>query len=291
MGSWFSNFHIRKRDGLSIVQVLEGIGSIMKEAGYERLASLEGADFGVAVLSGENSAWFSVQSDFFGFEDPQEFAKLGRPIGNCLHTDILGISCMDSDFLYLNLLNEEEETDGWVHIGSGADLGIRRRTGLAAWKKKVENYPTFRDRAQQKYLCAEEFLYEVADCLKLPPEYSNLSYSELQCLKFGTQPVYLYFKGSEQEQKELPKLQIHLYSLGPCEIGKATVLSCINTGGKSRGLSVYFIGDYVEREEIRIEEAQWQERKNGAWIFRPIKLEKFSFRTVPGHTRAMILIL
>ncbi len=274
MGSWFSNFHIRKRADLSLKQVLESISGIMKADGYETVVSSEGADCGVAVLHSESSAWFSVHSDSFSFEDPGAFAKLGKPLGKLLHTDILGISCMDSDFLYLNLLNEDEKTDAWMHIGLAAEMGIRRRTNFTVWKKKVEDYPTFRERAGQDYVFAEEFLHEVAHCLKLPPEHSNLRYSELGELTQGEPISYLYFKLLEQEQTELPKLQIFHYSLMPCKMEKEEVVSCINTGGKSRGLSVYFIGDYVEHEEITFEDVRWQEQRKEGWELRSITLEK-----------------
>ncbi len=278
MGSWFSNFHIRKREGLSQKQVLDSISSILKMEGYELSESAEDADYGVAVLSGEKSAWFSIHSDAFSFENPREFTKLGVHCGKLLHTEVLGICCADSDFLYLNLLDPKENVDAWVCIGSGAEMGIRRRTGLAAWKKKVDDYSTFRKKVQQKYVCAEEFLREVADCLRLPAEHSNVYYSELGDPGAGVQLAYRYFKMPEQGQKELPKLQLRTYSLMPCEMGKPEVISCVNTGGKSRGLSVYFVGSYVEKEEITFENVQWQERINDGWAYRPIALEKVQLR-------------
>ncbi len=274
MGSWFSNMHIRKREGLSKEQVLEAMCHILQKEGCQLAASAEEADYGLALLDSPASGWFSVHSDLFAFEDPQAFTKLGNPCGKTLHTDILGIACMDSDYLYLNLLNPDEDLDAWVSTGHGKEVGIHRRKHVAGWKKKVVNYPVFREKMSQTYWCAEELLEAVADCLQLPPQHSILDYSALEHVGLQEQPTYLYFKLPQQEQKEPPRLQIDLYSLMPCEIGKEEVISCVNTGGRSRGVCVYFVGDYVEKDEITFENVQWQENKNGLWVFRPISLEK-----------------
>ncbi len=274
MGSWFSNLHIRKKEGISTEQITESLTRILEKEGCELAPSAEGSDYGLAVLSSSQSEWFSIHSDIFAFEDPAKFLKFGKPCSEMLCTDILGICCTDSDYLYLNLLNTQEGVDAWASIGSGKDMGILRRSSARQWKQKVEDHAAFQQLLSRKYVCAEEFLCEAEACLKLPSRHSNLDYGALNQLDLPEQATYLFFKLPEQEQTELPKLQIHTYSLMPCEMGKAEVVSCINTSGRGRGLSVYFVGDYVQKDEIIFENVQWQIQKKDAWEYRPIVLEK-----------------
>ncbi len=275
MGSWFSNLHIRKKEGISLKQILDVFKEMMEKAGYQFAASAETADCGLAVLSGEQSDWFSIYSDAFSFEEPEKFVKLGLPCGQQLHTDVLGISCMDSDYLYLNLLNPDENMDGWICTGSGKAAGIQRRRSPAQWKEKVADYPSFLAKVSAKYDCAEELLDKIADNLKLPANRSNMDYSWLEDFALQEQAACLFFKLPETEQKELPRFVMQSYSLMPCKMGKESVVSCNNAGGKSRGVSVYFIGDYVEKDEITFTDVQWQQyKRDNEWEYCPIALEK-----------------
>ncbi len=248
MGSWFSNIHIRKSGTATAEAAQEWFRRYLEEQGYQRAAA-EDSDGALAVLEGEG--WTTVCSDLFSLENPDDFQKLAEPISEGLQTDVLGIACFDSDYLYLNLINRPEKVNAWLGIGSAAGLGIKRRTGLAAWKKKVRDFEAFSACAKQKYICAEEFLFDAADCLGLSAEHSGVSYEYLP--EFGLEKTarILYFKLPEdQKPKELPCLTQWTSSLDPCWLDVPHGVDVINVGGESRGLSVFFIGPYVEQEEI-----------------------------------------
>lgn len=160
-------------------------------------------------------------------------------------------ACLDSDYLYLNLIDTTGKVNAWAGIGSGAFYGIRRRTNLSAWKKKVADFPRFRTSVRKKYVFAEDALLAIAQSLGLSETQSAASYEyrkELDSNKFA---AYLYFKLPDAlNTKELPKLVPYTPSLMPCFLNQPSIVTGINVGGKSSGLSVYFVGSYVEHEEI-----------------------------------------
>lgn len=248
MGSWFSNLHIRNTDNITADRVMDELQRYLESQGY-LCASAEDADAAVAVLAGEK--WTTVCSDILNFEDPKVFAQLAEPMSGELQTDVLGIACFDSDYLYLNLINRAEKVDAWLGIGSAAGLGIRRRTGIKAWTGKVRDHGLFSACAKEQYVCAEEFLHAAADCLELPPERGCLVFEYLADFDPEGKARMLHFKLPEDHKpRELPKLKLFWSSMDPCKIGEASLVDAVNVGGESRGLSVYFIGPYVEHEEI-----------------------------------------
>lgn len=71
------------------------------------------------------------------------------------------------------------------------------------------------------------------------------------------------------------KLAIHLHTLTPCEPGKLATCAAINQGGPSKGICVLFFGDYVESEEITIENAHFfYTDENNQPVTVPITFEK-----------------
>lgn len=251
MGSWFSNLHIRKREGADPEAVAACLREYMRSQHYESAASAEDADGALAIVADDEHPWVSVYSDLLTFEDPGVFGDIAAPISGALGTDVLGIACFDSDYLYLNLINQPEKLNAWVGVGSAAGLGIKRRTGLAAWKRKVADHGLFAEAAKQKYVFAEEFLTEAESCLELPPERSCASYEYLKDLGLQEKARIFYYKLPEdQKSKELPVLTQWTSSLDPCWLEKSHWVAASNVGGESRGLSVYFVGPYVEHDEI-----------------------------------------
>jgi hypothetical protein len=246
----------------------------MIDRGY-LASSADEADGAVAIVESENCQWISVYSDLLSFEDPAHFTQTGAPLSGELQTDVLGISCFDSDYLYLNLLNVAENTDAWIGIGSAAGLGIKRRSGLAHWKKLVWDYPAFSTGAKKNYILAEDFLAVAEQCLGLPEIQSAAAYEYLEDYGLDKIAQYHYFKLSDQMQnKEPTKLVTHMYSLMPCCIGKYSAVSAVNVGEGARGLSVYFVGPYVEKEEITFTDVHFFNPKKNLNNTTPIELTK-----------------
>ena len=275
MGSWFSNISIRKNGGVTMDRIEEYMIKTAAAQGFSPVSSEAEADGGFAIVSDENGQWVTVYSDLFSLEDPKGFAKLAGPMSAALHTDILGIACFDSDYLYLNLLNTEERTNAWLGIGSAAGLGIRRWSRLSAWKRKVLDFPTFSDRARKRYVFAEEFLAEIEPCLALPSLQSTASYEYLKDMGLYEKAKFLYFRLPETlKTDEPPRLVQHTFSAMPCFLDRPSIVTGINVGGASKGLSVYFLGPYVAQEEITFTDVCLVKQKGNRTETVPIELQK-----------------
>jgi len=275
MGSWFSNLHIRK-DGTMTEEAIDAyIRKLMAARDYLPAESEQEADGAFAILSDERSQWYSVYSDLFSFDDPKAFSDYATPMSAEWKTDILGISCFDSDYLYLNLIDSENQVNAWAGIGSAMGTGIWRRTNTAAWKGKVIDHNAFRESIKKKFVFAEDVLSETAHCLELPQELSVASYEHLSDQEWNTPPTYLYFKLPDTKKtKAAPILVQHTISMMPCFPERPSIVSAVNTGGESKGLSVYFLGPYVEHEEITFSDVCFLSEKNGQFVENPVALKK-----------------
>lgn len=275
MGSWFSNIHIRKNETVTEPKVIDFIIEWMAAKQCAPCSSEMDADGAVAIVTNEDCQWISVYSDLLSFENPGKYTEIATPLSAELHTDVLGISCFDSDYLYLNLVNCEEKMDAWIGIGSASGLGIKRRSGLSAWKKKVSDYKAFLESAKKEYVCAEEFLVKAERCLGLPAIQSSASYEYLKGFELDIKAKYFYFKLPENMKTNEPvKLIPHMYSGMPCFLEKPSIVDGINIGGESRGLSVYFLGPYVENDEITFSDVCFVKRKNNRAESVPFELTK-----------------
>lgn len=275
MGNWFSNIHIRKNGAVAEEKIVKFISEWMAAQQYLPTASKMDADGAVAIIASGDCPWISVYSDLLTFEDPKKCTEISAPMSSKLHTDVLGISCFDSDYLYLNLINIEDKTDAWIEIGSALGVGIKRRSGLAAWKNKVSDFPNFSENTKKKYVFAEEFLAVIEPCLGLPAIQSSASYEYLQDFGLDKNAKYFYFKlSNEMKAKDSTKLVSYMYSCMPCFLDQPSVVGGINIGGESRGLSVCFLGSYVENDEITFSDVCFVKWKNNQTELAPFELTK-----------------
>jgi len=275
MGSWFSNLHIRKNDAITEGKISEYICNIMAAQQYKPVSSPDEADGAFAIVSDDTSAWYSVYSDLFSFEMPKAFSDYAIPMSGTFKTDVLGISCFDSDYLYLNLINTTDKTDGWIGIGSAKGLGLKRTTGLKAWKTKVSSFSEFSAKAKEKYVFAEDFLTAVEQDIALPLINATASYEYLSDYELDAKATYLYYKLPESIKPDHPvQLVPYMSKADPCFMEKPSVVSNINIGSASRGLSVYFLGPYVENDEITFSDVSFVRIKNNQSERNPIELSK-----------------
>lgn len=257
MGSWFSNLHIRKTEALSKEQICNCVAGFLHEQGYTSVEKMQEADVAVAVIEPRNSQWISICSEIFAHDDPGSCKAVAVPLSSRLHTDVLGIACFDSDYLYLNLINADENADAWIGIGAGKEIGITRRNNLTAWKKKVADYPAFSAAVKETYICADEFLAATDGCLGLLTEQGGISLVYLKDTSLQQDAVLLYFRKAEESRSAGPNIQIcYMNHAVPCFAGKENSVVFLNDGNEFCGLSVYFMGPFVEHEEITFSNIQ-----------------------------------
>jgi len=273
MGSWFSNLHIRKKE-IALDKMMASVTNKMLAEKYVPVKDEAEADLVFLIAAHERSDWYSVYSDYFAFEDPVQFTDFADMISGKLDTDVLGISCFDSDYLYLNLINKNENINAWANTGSAAGTGIRRRMGINAWKSKVNDFSRFKESLKAEYVFAEEVLDRIEECLSLPAKYSRASAEDTGEMA-DTIVSVLYFKLQDNEiTKKKTKLIPSSYSVMPFCDGKPEAVSFTNIGGASKGFSLYFAGPFVENEEIRFDEVSLVKTKNKENTFIPIELHK-----------------
>lgn len=251
MGSWFSNLHIRKTEKIGREVVCDCIIDILAKKKYILADYVEDADIAVAVVDAQNGQWMTICSGVLAHDDPDSCKDVASQFSAKLHADVMGIACFDSDYLYLNLHNADEGTDAWIGIGAGKEIGITRRNNVNAWKKKVEDYPVFSTAVKGTYICADDFLTAGEGCLELRAEQARLSLDNLKNSLFQQDTCYLYFRQEEEICNTGPDLRIcYMDYAVPCFAGKENSVTFLNVGDEFSGLSVYFLGSYVEHEEI-----------------------------------------
>lgn len=251
MGSWFTNYQIRKTDTVTRDSVCGGIKDYLAGRKYTLVENETDADVAVAVIATQNSEWITVCSPALAHDDPASCKSVAAPLSAQFHTDVMGIACFDSDYLYLNLINTDEEVDGWIGIGSGKEVGITRRNKVTPWKKKVTDYITFANAVKGMYACADLFLAEVEASLRLPVEQGMASLEGLEDTSIQQEAVLLYFRQEEGASAKGPDLRIvYMRFAVPCFDGRKNEVFLLNLGDEFTGMSVYFLGPYVEHEEI-----------------------------------------
>lgn len=240
---------------------------------FTPVESEDEADVSVAVISSEGSRWYSVFSDLFYFNTQEDFKEYADTLSLKLETDILGISCFDSDYLFLNLINVQKNTDAWAGIGRSAGLGIKKRNNLSAWKNSVDDFASFSKFVREKYCCAEDVLKDIEHCIHLPHINAEASYEYLNEYDLKGAVAYLHFKLTDEESKsEAPELKFYMSSSLPFGIDKPCWVTFLNVGGASKGVSVYFIGPYVEHDEISFSDVCFYQKYGKKRI--PIELQK-----------------
>ena len=250
MGAFFNNVHIRKNDVTTLEVIQENIISMMKNGGYKQVDKSEDADINFDIYFSEGE-WVSLYSDFFEFNDDISIEKMIKPFSEALNTDVLAIACFDSDFLFMNLINVNDETNAWANVGMFEYGPLPRETAYTSWEKKVKDIEAFKNSIEEDYIFAEEVFSSLEDNLELPARQATLMPEMYGDMENQDNLHKLYFAiSNEKEPKELPKLAITRYSLMPSWIGKSDCIPVINKGDASTGIVIAFTGNYVENDEI-----------------------------------------
>ena len=265
MGSYFSNLHVNKETA-SLDSVKEAIRGHFRRMEYTA-ADAESGDFFVELYAPEDSKWISVCSDSFTHKD---VIKLTQIMSGSLDAEVLGISCFDSDYMFLYLQDYKKKLNLWLNIGEPYEMKPPRRSNLPSWKKYVSDFKSFNEAASQDYVCAEDFLHEVEKHLDLP--YAQSTRECFEGCEENTEKLYFAApKGNLQPTK----LHIHWFDLRPCIPGQRKACFAENKGAASKGIQIFFVGDYVKNDEITMEDVKFTyHNPRGELVDVPITLEK-----------------
>jgi len=278
MGSWFSNLHIKKRDGLDIDAVIGRINEKLVHMGY-KAADADSAECVVAVCTRSDSGWYTLCTGETVFESDAAAGVQAREYSEALNTPVMAVGCMDSDFLFMNLMDAANGTDAWTHVGPAGEMGFKRRKGTSAWKKYVADFNAFKAAFKNEYTFAEDVLYDIAEALQLPAEQAAMQCESLDEAEHGCEVHRLYFKYPlMQEGTAQPKLErvSWMYVMLP---EKTESISFVNKGGPVKGLEVRIEGAFVENDEITfdVELGQMKFKEYGYAETKKLEMKKVQF--------------
>lgn len=246
MGQWFTNISVRKTGNVSIGTVREYWINTLAGKGFTVVEDGSTADCCAALITSTDSEWITLASDFISLENPDDASDMLRHISGTLSSDALGIACFDSDYGFMNLINAKEKLDAWVNIGSAAEFGVRRRTGLRRWANKVSDFEKFSAAARSGRVFAEDAICDMAEYLALPAAQATAG----DALQSTDARIYFRFPANAA-LSEPPALDVCVNSSGDVPIiGKSAYVHFINHGGASRGFIIYISGSFVEHGEI-----------------------------------------
>ena len=166
MGSWFSNLQIRLTEPEHPFAA-DRIADLLTQTLDLSLTDKNDADIAITILIPENSQWLTVTSDLID-GNTDSLLHAAKNISEELKTEVLAISCFDSDYLFLNLIDFQNELDAWASCGRYPDGKAPRKSNFNAWKTHVSDASAFRRIMRAKYILAEECLSAIEPLLSLP---------------------------------------------------------------------------------------------------------------------------
>ena len=241
MGQFFANIQIKKNITFEDGNVKEYLIEVMKKQGFEVVDDESGADGTLNIYAPKESAWISICSDLIDFENVKYSKKYIMSLARRFSTDVMLVGCFDSDYLFVNLFNENEKIDGWINIGRYEGMPLLRRTALAAWKKRIKEIDRLKEIAHTEYVFVEEAMEHLGELMNLPYQQGCVSERCISDLKDSGDVVTLFLAMKDTAiKKELPRLDMPQFSVMPCEKGKDSCVFVVNKGGKGRGIGIAF---------------------------------------------------
>lgn len=241
MGLFFTNIQIRKNDTFDVDSIKEYLIAVMKKQGFEVVADESGADGTLNIYAPKGSDWISVCSDLIDFENAEDSKKFVMPLSERFSTDVMSVGCFDSDYLFVNLFNENDKIDGWINIGRYEEMPLLRRTALAAWKKRIKEIDRLKEIVHTEYVFAEEAMEPLGELMNLPYQQGCISEGDISDLKDSGDVVTLFLVMRDTDiKKELPRLEIPQYNGMACKEGEDSCVFVVNRGGKGRGIGIAF---------------------------------------------------
>lgn len=245
MGATFTNIHIKKTDTLRREEVEEQLCAMLEKKGFKRTTDIESADETVILCEVNGGKWVTVSSGFFETQSDNGILKM---LSKKLNTDVMSISCYDSDFLNMNLVNAADNTDAWVNVGRFEYE--ERESNYPEWKNKVSDLDRFIEVTQEDYVFAEDVLNHIEELMGLPCVQSDLFADHPPESDENVTVTILGFTAANSENTAPPKLEISHQNGMPAIPGEKQFFQIINKGGASKGLGIVFVGSYIENDEI-----------------------------------------
>ena len=270
MGYSFTNIQIRNTG--EEIDCDRLVSVMTKGKRLRRVDKAEKADFIIAIIPGRDGGWLTVASDLFEEDDEQTIA-LAKKFSILLQRETLVIGCFDSDYLFLNLLDDRSGTDAWAACGHCPGGRAPRRSSYTAWKDYVDDMQAFKKAMRLNSAFAEDCLEKLEPILSLPVSQGRIC-AELAVEDESAQCYYFVLEEDESKQ-EPPR-----FSTGRTRpifyyFDQDNVVGFLNEGGPSRGVWVLFCGPVIDQRLVEIGSVSIQMRApDGSWTFAPVEIKE-----------------
>ena len=277
MGLSFNNIQLRISGAYDPEAI---VARLTAGKGLTPVESTDEADIRVLAMKQPGSQWVTIVSDLFD-SDTESAQSTAQDLAQVFDSPALMVGCFDSDYLYLNLLDPVHHVDAWAAAGRFPGERAPRRSNFTHWQGYVADVERFRQVMRQHHVFAEECLPDVAKLLDIPVE-------QLSCLPedeiAGTESSVFFFRADNSNKTtEPPRFEARMYNMHYHLGAEPVLVSFINEGGTSRGVSVAFGGPCFDRHLVRIERIQFQTHdRKGRWVLTPVELNET--KDVNGHS-------
>ena len=114
MGYSYSNIQLKK--GSLPIDPEKIAEKLAAEYRLKRTESRDDADVTVAIGPENADPWITIVSEIFD-EDLEKSCSIAKALSEEYRTEAIAISCFDSDYLCLNLLDVQNNVDAWAACG------------------------------------------------------------------------------------------------------------------------------------------------------------------------------
>ncbi len=270
MGYSFTNIQIRNTsepiDPYRLVSVLTD-GKKLR-----RLEKAEGADIVIVILPGKEGGWLTISSDLFE-DDYEQTTSLAKKFSGLLQRETMVIGCFDSDYLFLNLLDERSGTDAWAACGSYPGGDAHRRSSYTAWKNHVADVQAFKKAMRMSSPFAEDCLEKLEPVLSLPATQARVC-AEI-ALEDETAQCFCFALKEGESKQEPPRFATDRIRPICYYFHRDNVVGFLNEGGPSRGVGVFFCGPAIDQHMVEIESVFIQMRApHESWTMIPVEIKE-----------------
>lgn len=278
MGYSFSNIQVRHCGSLEALDSEKLVGFLANNQTLLRTEKEEEADIVISVFKQKNSEWVTVTSDIIDCDIDAQL-KCAKDIADGMQTEVMAISCFDSDYLFLNLIDPKRGKDIWASCGSFPYGKAPRRSNLSAWKNYVSDAESFRRVMRSHFTFAENCLNELEPLLNLPSSQSICGVGDEPA---DADVMRFYYKSTAVAAGRPPKFVLHTGALsyhihGDPNVfnGNPNLVSFINTGDAFKGAAVCLAGSCISERRIYVKHIELQQHgAHEEYIHMPIALEE-----------------
>ena len=275
MGYSYSNIQLKAGE----TPVDAGEIAEMLAAGYKlkKADSPEDADVVIAVSPENAGGWVTIVSDTFD-QDLEACCKTAKTLSEKYQAEAIAISCIDSDYLCLNLLDVQNNVDAWAASGKYPEGKAPRRSSLNAWEGYVTDVPAMRQVMRSYHSFAEECLDDLEDILGLPASQGLCCVDDADPEKGFTCFYYAAETVKSAEGLTIFKPSVHTWR--NYHFKSINLVNFLNYSGASRGVGVVFAGPGISQGNVGLPHIwiQMYERRKRGFTMTPVELKEVTLK-------------